>query len=340
MCAVLAVQLAACGDSSSTSPGGAGTAAPAAGTGTPPATPTAGGAGTTGTTTSPVSSAGTSAGAGRSAGASGTGTAAPAAGSGGAVVSPAAGSGGAPAAAGTGAVAGTSAQVGGAGGGQPPAAGASGAPGTTSPVTCPSTTLMPGDSRKAVGDRYYLMHVPQKYDGKTPVPLVVDLHPLLTDAMLQKTNSGYQRLSDSENFIVVWPNGIDNAWNIGPCCTRSRDVDDLGFIRTIVDEVKKAACIDPKRVYADGYSMGGGMTHHLACRAADVFAAVAPSAFDLLEENVPTCTPPRPVSQILFRGTSDPIVPYRGGASNPPNGLNVTIHFLGAEGTFKKWSEI
>ena len=24
----------------------------------------------------------------------------------------------------------------------------------------------------------------------------------------------------------------------------------------------------------------------------------------------------------------------------PPNGLNVTIHFLGAEGTFKKWAEI
>ena len=42
------------------------------------------------------------------------------------------------------------------------------------------------------------------------------------------------------------------------------------------------ACVDPKRVYAAGFSMGGGMAHYLACHAADVFAAVAPSAFDLL----------------------------------------------------------
>src|SRR5262245_11951313 len=60
LCAVLAVHTAACGDSSN-AVGTAGSAAPAAGTGTPPVTPPAGGAGTTGTSTSPVSAAGTSA---------------------------------------------------------------------------------------------------------------------------------------------------------------------------------------------------------------------------------------------------------------------------------------
>jgi polyhydroxybutyrate depolymerase len=43
---------------------------------------------------------------------------------------------------------------------------------------------------------------------------------------------------------------------------------------------------------------------------------------------------------ISFRGTADPLVAYTGGASSPPNGLNVTIHFLGAEATLKKWSEL
>ena len=50
--------------------------------------------------------------------------------------------------------------------------------------------------------------------------------------------------------------------------------------------------------------------------------------------------PTRPISVISFRGTSDPIVPYAGGASSPPNGLNVTIHFQGAESTFEKWSAL
>jgi polyhydroxybutyrate depolymerase len=80
------------------------------------------------------------------------------------------------------------------------------------------------------------------------------------------------------------------------------------------------------------------MSHYLACHAADVFAAVAPAAFDLLQENVGDCSPPRPITVISFRGTSDPIVPYTGGASSVVSGHPVT--FLGAANTFKKWAEI
>ena len=39
------------------------------------------------------------------------------------------------------------------------------------------------------------------------------------------------------------------------------------------------ACVDPKRIYASGCSNGGGMSYMLACKAADVIAAVAPVDF-------------------------------------------------------------
>src|SRR5689334_22069331 len=109
--------------------------------------------------------------------------------------------------------------------------------------------------------------------------------------MFARDGSGYRELSDSEGFIVAWPIGIDQAWNIGPCCTRSRDVDDLGLALQLVDKIKGQGCIDPKRVYATGFSMGGGMSHFLACNAADVFAAVVPAAFDLLEPDEEPCMP-------------------------------------------------
>jgi len=116
-------------------------------------------------------------------------------------------------------------------------------------------------------------------------------------------------------------------------------VDDLGFALALVDKIKSEACIDPKRVYAAGFSMGGGMSHFLGCKAADVFAAVAPAAFDLIEEY--DCTPSRPITVISFRGTSDFIVPYAGGASTPPTPYPLDpIHFLGAMGTFQKWAEL
>jgi polyhydroxybutyrate depolymerase len=112
-------------------------------------------------------------------------------------------------------------------------------------------------------------------------------------------------------------------------------VDDVGFAKALVNEVKGIACIDPKRVYATGFSMGGGMTNYVACNAADVFAAFAPAAFDLLQENVGECKPGRPIAVVSFRGTGDTMVPYAGGLSN----LVRPITFLGAVNTMKKWAE-
>jgi polyhydroxybutyrate depolymerase len=211
-------------------------------------------------------------------------------------------------------------------------------------VTCPTAPLQPGDSNGSLQfggtARSYILHVPTGYTGKTPIPLVVDYHPILATNTFEEGNSGYKALGDTEGFAVVFPQGIDDAWNIGPCCTTSRTVDDLGFSRAVVQAIQAEVCVDPKRIYAVGYSMGGGMAHYLGCNAADLFASIAPAAFDLLEASEEPCSPSRPITEITFRGTADPIVPYDGGPSMPPNGLNVTIHFLGAEATFQKWAQL
>jgi polyhydroxybutyrate depolymerase len=114
------------------------------------------------------------------------------------------------------------------------------------------------------------------------------------------------------------------------------NADDVGFARELVADIQQVACIDPKRIYAVGFSMGGGMTHYLACHAADLFAAFAPAAFDLLDENVGDCNPPRPVPIMAFRSTADPIVPYEGGYSAVVSGMPIT--FLGAADTFSTWA--
>jgi len=205
--------------------------------------------------------------------------------------------------------------------------------GSAASATCPATALKPSETTATIdvggAKRTFILHVPTGYDGKSAVPLVLDWHGLMSSGSGQRGVSGYRALSDKEGFIVAWPNGLDSAWNVGPC---------VAFARAIVDDIGKRACVDRKRVFSTGFSMGGGMSHMLACNAADVFASVAPAAFDLLVAEEQPCKPARPISVILFRGTSDPLVTYAGGASMPPNGLNVTIHFQGAEGTFKTWS--
>jgi polyhydroxybutyrate depolymerase len=236
---------------------------------------------------------------------------------------------------------GTSAAV----GGMSAAAGSGGSI-EVKPAACPADSkLKPGDTTNTIMvggmSRGYILHIPPGYDGKTPMPLVIDWHPLLADDQYQRTMSGYAALGDKEGFVTLFPNGIDNAWNIGPCCTMSRMIDDLGFARALVEKMRSDACIDMKRVYSAGYSMGGGMTHYLGCNAADLFAAISPAAFDLLEEDEEPCKPARPLTEIQFRGTADPIVPYMGGASTPPTAYPLSpIHFRGAVGTFKHWAEL
>lgn len=206
-----------------------------------------------------------------------------------------------------------------------------------------NSTLPSGKTTRRINadgrNRDYILYVPRSYQGSSRVPLMVDLHPLFMTSEFQYNNSGTKQLADREGFIVVYPSGINNSWNFGPCCTQSRSVDDIGFVRTIVEEIKKEGCIDISRIYATGYSNGGGLSHYLACQASDMFAAVAPAAFDLVSEV--TCTPSRPVSVYMARGQRDMIVPYNGGRSVPPTPYRLDpIHFLGAEGSFEEWSNI
>lgn len=234
--------------------------------------------------------------------------------------------------------------AGGGGGGAGTAGGGAGSGGAT-PVSCPMPVLPAGDSSKSLmiagKSRSYVLHVPAAYDGKKPVPLMLDFHGLGGDGSGERNSSPYPAQTDGDGVIIAFPTGLpgpsqQKAWNVGPCCVK--DTDDVAFAKALVTEIEKSACVDTKRVYAVGFSMGGGMSHYLACHAADVFAAVAPAAFDLLQENVDDCKPSRPISVISFRSTADPVVAYEGGYSMAVQGM--PINFLGAKSTFAKWAQL
>jgi len=222
--------------------------------------------------------------------------------------------------------------TGGAGGG----AGAGGAGGAPT-VSCPTKILGSGNTNRTlqVGgkSRSYVLHVPAAYKGTAPVPLIIDFHGHGGTGVGQASDSPYPKVVDGDGVLMAFPTAIGD-WNMGPCC--ADDIDDVGFARALVAEIERLGCVDAKRVYATGFSMGGGMSHQLACHAADIFAAVGPAAFDLLEEHLPTCKPARPITVVTFRGTQDDLAIYGGGLSN----LVRPIHFLGAINGMKKWAEL
>ena len=216
--------------------------------------------------------------------------------------------------------------------------GATGSGGTSGSATCPAGGAKPSEGKKTVQvgstSRTYYLHVPTKYDGTKPAPLVVDFHGLGGSGTSEAGSNPYKSVIDPEGVVSAYPDGVNGTngtgWNLGPCCTST---DDVAFAKALVQDVGKMACIDPKRVYAVGYSLGGGMVHVLACQAADVFAAASPAAADLVKDNVADCKPARPITVCTFRGTADTSVPYDGGSIG-------SLTNIGAKPTFQKWAEI
>jgi len=157
--------------------------------------------------------------------------------------------------------------------------------------------------------RYYDLYVPDGL-GSQPRALVIDMHGYSVNASRQRRESGFLELADAEKFIVAWPEGFGGAWNSG---FGYGGIDDVGTVRAVVAHIASNQNIDPKRIYATGWSNGGEMAYRLACDASDLFAAVSSVAGDILVGSEVRCIPDRPVPVLSFRGSDDGIVPYGGG---------------------------
>jgi polyhydroxybutyrate depolymerase len=185
----------------------------------------------------------------------------------------------------------------------------------------PANPALPqGDSTQSItfggGLRSYLVHVPANYTGNVNVQLVIDLHGFGSNSQLHSA-SGFKPLSDQRGFIVAWPQGTANSWNGYGCCgeARNNNVDDVGFLRAVVADIRSRVRIDAAMIHVTGHSNGGVMTHRLACEASDLFAAAAPVSFPLNRAGCPS-PPSRIIPVIHLHGVQDAVVPYNGSPSS------------------------
>ena len=165
-------------------------------------------------------------------------------------------------------------------------------------------------------EREYLLYVPASYDRAEPTPLVISLHAAAAWPAQQMNLSHWNQLADRYGFIVVYPSGTGvgpRIWHVnrGPGLMK-----DVRFISEMIDTLEAEYNIDGGRIYANGFSLGGGMTFVLSCALSGRIAAVGMVA---AAQTLPWswCTDDRPVPMIAFHGTAD-LVPYQGGASPDP----------------------
>ncbi len=165
--------------------------------------------------------------------------------------------------------------------------------------------------------RYAYFHLPSRPQPVEGWPLVLALHGGGSTPLGMMHFSQILRASDDYGFAVVLPAGTGPSeefltWNAGRCCGHAarRQVDDVAFLRHVVEDACDRGAIDSTRVYATGISNGGMMAYRLAAELPHLFAAIAPVAGALV------CDPPalvRAIPVIHFHGTQDEFVPYDGG---------------------------
>lgn len=167
-------------------------------------------------------------------------------------------------------------------------------------------------------ERTYLIEIPETA-GETPLPLVIVLHGGGGDAESARRITGFSEKARAEGFIVIYPNGAGRrfsrrhfTWNAGHCCgyAMRRHVDDVGFIRRLIDIAVARDNADPARVYVTGMSNGAMMAHRVAIRLSTRIAAVAPVAGGLFGDEPP---PSAPVAALMINGERDQSLPIEGG---------------------------
>jgi polyhydroxybutyrate depolymerase len=163
--------------------------------------------------------------------------------------------------------------------------------------------------------REYILYVPRTYDHSRPTSLVISMHGAGGWPTQQMEMSEWNRLAERERVIVVYPSGVDGAgprvWRVDRGTGLGKDVQ---FISDLIDKLEASYNIDPTRIYANGFSNGGGMSFVLSCKLSDRIAAVGMVG---AAQSLPWswCTDRRPVPMIAFHGTADRMVPYNGGTS-------------------------
>jgi poly(3-hydroxybutyrate) depolymerase len=143
--------------------------------------------------------------------------------------------------------------------------------------------------------RHFILHSPT---GLSKPPVVFVLHGTGMTGAQMVDNTKMDAVADREKFLAVYPNGINNSWQTAPAT-------DFEFLLAIVDTLDARYHIDRDRVYVSGFSQGGVMAYHAACRYADKFAAVVPVSGRIQE----TCTPKRAIPLLAIFGTSDVLTP-------------------------------
>lgn len=161
-------------------------------------------------------------------------------------------------------------------------------------------------------ERTFRVYIPFGLKDDSKAPLVVALHGGLGSGDQFATTSRFERLAQDEGFVVVFPDGIGATWNAGGCCGQASrtNIDDVGFLKALIELVEREAPVDPARVFMTGHSNGAMMAFRFGCEHPELVRGIAPVAGSL---EIPGCKASKGTNLLAIHGDADQNHPIDGG---------------------------
>ena len=163
-------------------------------------------------------------------------------------------------------------------------------------------------------NREYIIYVPQNYSPSISTPILFALHGgsgYANDFMNYEAD--FRSISDTAGFILIYPQALEDP-NDGNSTNwlhkEPTNHKDIFFIETLIDTISSEINIDPNRIYACGYSLGGMFSYEIACQLNYKIAAIASVAGAAFYGAFSSCNIVHPTAVLSINGTADGIHPY------------------------------
>src|SRR5262245_54047497 len=105
--------------------------------------------------------------------------------------------------------------------------------------------------------RTYRLYVPKQAKKPSAVLFVIHGGSGTSSGMETLTRHAFNRIADRDGVIVIYPDGVDHQWNDGrplPTTAARDNIDDVGYLRALLEDTAREHAIDRTRVYATGIS--------------------------------------------------------------------------------------
>lgn len=163
--------------------------------------------------------------------------------------------------------------------------------------------------RCTIENGYYLAALPDDWDGRTPLPLVVYFHGWNSSPEASFRNRGMVNGVTGRGAIFVAPFAQKGYWRqIGEGRAESGR-DELAYVGALMADIHKRWPIDKSKTLATGFSRGASMVWNVACYLGPLFHAYLPIAGGFWNTNPPAC-PGGAVNMRHIHGLSDRVVAF------------------------------